>query len=158
MASNLEATMEPMRGLFFALSTNKGKPGDFVLQEVRQLKQGLLELRQRTSGIFDLGSGALDMMDLDEKETAGGDLSQQIKSLVDEIVELKEQLESARVVVGGVSFNSLKPQAQAWLNQLGGLTSDFFLLALDPCIFLAWAHVSAEGALKHAKLAKNAKF
>jgi hypothetical protein len=104
-----------MRGLFFALSTDKDKPGDFVLQEVTQLKQGLLELRQRTSGIFDLGSGALDKMDLGEKDTAGGDLSQQVKSLEDEIVELKEQLESARVVVGGVTSNS-KPQAPAWLN------------------------------------------
>jgi hypothetical protein len=90
MASNLEATMEPMRGLFFALSTDKDKPGDFVLQEVTQLKQNLLELRQRTSGIFDLGSGALDKMDLGEKDTAGGDLSQRVKSLEDEIVELKE--------------------------------------------------------------------
>jgi len=72
MALNLEATMEPMRGLFFALSTDKDKPGDFVLQEVTQLKQGLLELRQRTSGIFDLGSGALDKMDLGEKDTARG--------------------------------------------------------------------------------------
>jgi hypothetical protein len=59
--------------------------------------------------------------------------------------------------VGGVSFNS-KPQAQAWLNQTGGLASDFVLLALDPCSFLAWAHVSAEGALKYAKLAKDANF
>jgi len=58
-------------------------------------------------------------------------------------------------VVGGVSFNP-KPQAQAWLNQTGGLASDFVLLALDPCRFLAWAHVNAEVALKYAKLAKDA--
>ena len=98
MASNLEATMEPMQGLFFALSTNKDKPGDNVLQEVTQLKEGLLELlRQHTSGVFDLGSGALDKMDLDEEKEAPGDnLSQQVESLEDEIVELKEQLESAR--------------------------------------------------------------
>jgi len=125
MASNLEATMEPMRGLFFALSTDKDKAGDVVLQEVMQLKEGLLELRQRTSGVFDLGSGALDKMDLGEKEGLGVDLSQRVKSLEDEIVELKEQLASARVVVGGVSFNS-KPQAQAWLNQTGGLASILF--------------------------------
>jgi len=150
--------MAPMRGLFFALSsTDKDKPGDVVLQEVALLREGLLELRQRTSGIFDLSSGALDKMDLGEKEPPGDDLSQRVKSLEDEIVELKEQLESARVVVGGVSFNS-KPQAQAWLIQTGGLASDFVLLALDPCSFLAWAHVSAEGALKYAKLAKDANF
>ena len=57
-----------------------------------------------------------------------------------------------------MSFNS-KPQAQAWLNQTGGLASDFvLLLALDPCSFLAWAHVNAEGALKFAKLAKDTNF
>ena len=104
MASNLEATMAPMRGLFFALSTDKDKPGDVVLQEVTQLREGLLELRQRTSGIFDMSSGALDKMDLGEKEPPGDDLSQRVKSLEDEIVELKEQLESARVVVGGSEF------------------------------------------------------
>jgi len=88
-------------------------------------------------------------------EGPGDDLvSQRVKSLEDEIVELKEQLESARVVVGGESFNS-KPQAQAWLNQTGGLASDFVLLALDPCSLLAWTHVSAEGALKYAKLAMD---
>jgi hypothetical protein len=64
-------------------------------------------------------------MDLGEKEGLGVDLSQRVKSLEDEIVELKEQLASARVVVGGVSFNS-KPQAQAWLNQTGGLASILF--------------------------------
>jgi hypothetical protein len=33
----------------------------------------------------------------------------------------------------------------------------YFWLALDPCNFLAWAHVSAEGApLKYAKGAKDA--
>ena len=46
MASNLETTIEPIRGLFFLLSTDKDKPGDFVLQEVTPHKQGLLELRQ----------------------------------------------------------------------------------------------------------------
>jgi hypothetical protein len=38
MALNLEATMEPMRGLFFALSTDKDKPGDAVLQEVTHVR------------------------------------------------------------------------------------------------------------------------
>jgi len=91
MASNLEATMEPRQGLLFAVSTDKDKPGDVVLQEVAQLKEGLLELRQRTSGIFDMGSGALDKMDLGKKEAPRDDLSQRVKSLEDEIVKLKEQ-------------------------------------------------------------------
>jgi hypothetical protein len=60
MALNLEATIAPMWSLFLALSTNKDKQGSVMLQEVAQLKEGLLQLRQRTSGIFDKGSGALD--------------------------------------------------------------------------------------------------
>jgi hypothetical protein len=83
--------MEPRQGLLFAVSTDKDKPGDVVLQEVAQLKEGLLELRQRTSGIFDMGSGALDKMDLGKKEAPRDDLSQRVKSLEDEIVKLKEQ-------------------------------------------------------------------
>jgi len=98
--------------------------------ETKELKQGVESL---TAGREEGVKRAV--------ATAGGDLSQRVKSLEDEIVELREQLESAPVVVGGVSFNS-KPQAQAWLNQSGGLASDFVLLALDPCSFLAWAHVS----------------
>jgi uncharacterized protein YceH (UPF0502 family) len=45
-------------------------------------------------------------MNLGEKDTAGGDLFQRVKSLEDEIVELKERLELARAVMGGGSFNS----------------------------------------------------
>jgi len=40
--------------------------------------------------IFGMGSGALDEMELGEKEAPGDNLSQRVKSLEDEIVDLKK--------------------------------------------------------------------
>jgi hypothetical protein len=44
-----------------------------------------------------MGSSALNKIDLGKKEPPGDNLTQQVKYLEDEIVELKEQLESACV-------------------------------------------------------------
>jgi hypothetical protein len=108
MASNLEATMAPMRGLFFSLSTDKDKPGDgggaAKGRSVGTSPAHVGHFRHEFRRARQDGFG--------REGTPWDDFSQQVKSLEDEIVELKEQLESARVVVGGVSFN-LKPQAHA---------------------------------------------
>jgi hypothetical protein len=159
MAAQLTTFLDPILGLFRALSSDKSTPGDKLDAKLKHLQAQMTELKTavgRSQGVGFLEDHT-HAMNLDARaEPQLQHLSEAMATMQASLKNTQDQLASELVVVGSVNFIS-RSFAKNWLTTMG--CNDKFVYFVDAVSLLALIQesnystaelVSLEGKLRNA--------